>query len=306
MKLIVMIPTYRRAEDLDKCLGALALQQRPADQVIVVAQRVDSESLLVINRHLNDLPILPVIVDKPGLVTAMNAGLKQADGDILAITDDDSTPFSDWLQLIENKFISDETLAGVGGRDLIHKNGIIIEGLVDKVGTILWYGKIIANHHLQVSKPQYVDLLKGVNGAYRLPILKNIGFDRRLLGKGAQWHWELSLGLSLRQQGWKLLYDPDIKVHHYPGVLFCDRSRDAYNSEEVRNRCHNETLILMNHFGIFNKAIFLIWAVLVGTSESYGLVQSIRYIRKDRKKAFAKLNDTMHGRYQGVRSWLRR
>lgn len=306
MQLSVMIPTYRRPKDLARCLQALSEQLRPADEVIVVARREDQDTLDVLNgRVAASLPLRVVIVDLPGLVTAMNLGLEAARGDVLAITDDDSAPFPDWLQRIELAFERDETLAGVGGRDLISPNGVLIDHSVRSVGKVLWYGKVIANHHLRLDHAQYVDLLKGVNGAYRLSLLKEIGFDRRLYGRGAQWHWELSLGLTLRQSGWRLLYDPEIRVNHYPGQLFGDRSRDAYNVEETRNRCHNETLVLLGYYRNINRLIFIFWATLVGTSESYGFVQLLRYAPKEKMQALAKCRDNWYGRYMGIRSWLR-
>lgn len=306
MRVSVMIPTYRRPKDLERCLNALGDQCRAADEIIVVARRDDLETHDVLNGDAaTSLPLRVVIVDLPGLVTAMNLGLDAADGDILAITDDDSAPFPDWLQRIEQAFQKDRTLAGVGGRDFIRQNGTLLDDPVRLVGQVLWYGKIIANHHLRTDKAQFVDLLKGVNGAYRLSVLKEIGFDRRLRGRGAQWHWELSLGLSLHQRNWRLLYDPEIRVNHYPGNLFGDRSRDVYNSEEVRNRCHNETLVLLGYLPSINRMVFLTWAILVGTSESYGMVQMLRYVPREKKQALAKFRDNINGRYMGVRSWLR-
>ncbi|WP_172437596.1 glycosyltransferase family 2 protein [Acidithiobacillus marinus] len=306
MQISVMIPTYRRPKDLERCLEALGEQLRPADEIIVVARREDKDTHDVLKGHAAaSLPLRVVIVDLPGLVTAMNLGLEAACGDILAITDDDSAPFPDWLQRIERAFEQDESIAGVGGRDLIRQNGTLIDHSVRNVGKVLWYGKVIANHHLRLDHVQFVDLLKGVNGAYRLSLLKEIGFDRRLFGRGAQWHWELSLGLTLRQKGWRLLYDPEIRVNHYPGQLFGDRSRDVYNPEETRNRCHNEALVLLCYYGIMNRLMFLFWSTLVGTSESYGLVQMMRYLPKEKAQAVAKFRDNLYGRYMGIRSWLR-
>lgn len=305
MQLSVLIPTYRRPKDLERCLCAMANQIRPADEIIVVARRDDQASHEVLQGDTcRSLPLHVVIVDLPGLVTAMNLGLDAASGDVLAITDDDSAPFPDWLQRVEKAFENDKALAGVGGRDLIRKNGVLINQPVERVGQVLWYGKIIANHHLHVEKKQYVDLLKGVNCAYRLPLLKEIGFDRRLYGRGAQWHWELSLGLTLRKNEWKLLYDPEICVNHYPGIIYGDRTRYGYKSEEEKNRCHNETLVLLDYFKNIQRLIFLLWAILIGTTENYGVLQLFRYIFREKGLALTKFKDSMLGRFMGISTWL--
>lgn len=38
MKLTVLVPSYRRPDDLARCLKALQQQARPADQVVVVVR----------------------------------------------------------------------------------------------------------------------------------------------------------------------------------------------------------------------------------------------------------------------------
>jgi hypothetical protein len=50
MDISVIIPSYRRCEDLDRCLRALARQQRPADEVVVVARADDAPTLALLSR----------------------------------------------------------------------------------------------------------------------------------------------------------------------------------------------------------------------------------------------------------------
>ena len=44
MKITVLVPTYRRPDDLCRCLDALKTQERPADQVIVTVREDDAET----------------------------------------------------------------------------------------------------------------------------------------------------------------------------------------------------------------------------------------------------------------------
>ncbi|MCJ8281094.1 MAG: glycosyltransferase, partial [Rivularia sp. ALOHA_DT_140] len=44
MSIAVIVPTYRRSQDLARCLKALQNQTRPADEVIVVVRDTDTET----------------------------------------------------------------------------------------------------------------------------------------------------------------------------------------------------------------------------------------------------------------------
>jgi len=44
MKVSVLVPTYRRPTDLLKCLQALAMQEMPATEVLVVCRTDDQDT----------------------------------------------------------------------------------------------------------------------------------------------------------------------------------------------------------------------------------------------------------------------
>ena len=44
MRMSVLVPSYKRPQDLVRCLAGLARQKRAADQVVVVARRTDDET----------------------------------------------------------------------------------------------------------------------------------------------------------------------------------------------------------------------------------------------------------------------
>src|SRR3984885_4257867 len=113
MKMTVIIPTYRRPADLDRCLRGVLEQQRAADQVLVTVRPDDHESLEVTQQWASRLPLEDVLVPIPGVVQALNLALDKVAGDIIAITDDDTFAVGDWLQRIENHFALDASLGGL-------------------------------------------------------------------------------------------------------------------------------------------------------------------------------------------------
>jgi cellulose synthase/poly-beta-1,6-N-acetylglucosamine synthase-like glycosyltransferase len=303
LTIAVLIPTYHRPQCLVRCLDALKRQSRIPDEILVVVRDADAETKALLEGYefaSSTLRVVTVIV--PGVVAALNAGLEAARADIIAITDDDAVPRPDWLARINTHLRADPKVGGVGGRDWVHYDGKADDGARKVVGRVQWFGRVIGDHHLGVGGPRRVDVLKGVNCAYRRTVLQCIGFDERLLGKGAQVHWELSLGLQLRRAGWKLIYDPAVAVDHYPAPRFGEDQRDRY---EWTNAAYNETLTLLEHVTPMRRLVFIIWAVLVGTRSSPGLLQWLRVLPREGRLAGKNLRAALTGRIQALNMWRR-
>ncbi|GAC1470042.1 MAG: glycosyltransferase [Chamaesiphon sp.] len=299
MFISVIVPTYHRPKDLARCLEALQKQTRLADQVLVVVRDTDAETWIFLEAFNSEiLPLQTVIVKVPGVVAAMNAGLDAAFGDIIAFTDDDAAPHADWLARIETHFLSDNGIGGVGGRDWQME-----DGSREVVGRVQWFGRVIGNHHLGVGKPRDVDILKGVNMSFRRNAITKLRFDERMRGTGAQVNFEIGFSLALKQSGWKLIYDPMVAVDHYPAQRFDEDQRKKFNHISLSNAVHNETLVLLEYLPPARRAVFILWAILVGTRESLGLVQWLRFVPHQRALAGQKLLASLRGRWQGWGSW---
>lgn len=294
MNLSVIIPTYRRPQDLCRCLVALEAQTRPADEVLVVLRSSDEETQYFLAGHQTSLPLRRVCVDVPGVVAAMSAGLAEAGGDIIALTDDDTAPYPDWLERIEAHFAADPKVGGVGGRDWQandHRSRSV-------VGKVQWHGRVVGNHHLGVGEARVVDVLKGANCAYRAGPLREIGFESRLRGEGAQAHWELALGLAMRRTGWKLIYDPAVAMDHFIAQRFDEdvNHRGYFNASGLRDVVYNETLILLTFLPPIRRFAFLAWAFLVGTLTDPGPLQVPRLLVRRDKHLWDRLCATCTGR----------
>ena len=304
MTLTVIVPSYRRTKDLARCLSALHKQARPADEVIVVVRDTDHETwgfLETYDPHL--LPLRTTKVSVAGVVAAMNAGLDCAQGDIIAFTDDDAAPHKNWLAQIEAHFLCDERIGGVGGRDWVYHGTDLEDGACQVVGQVGWFGRVIGNHHIGTGEAREVDVLKGVNMSFRRSAIQKLHFDQRMLGTGAQVHFEVAFCLALKRAGWKLIYDPNVAVNHYPARRFDEDQRNAFNQIAVTNAVHNETLALLEHLSPTQQLAFWIWATLVGTRDTMGLIQWLRFLPSDGLLAGKKLLASLRGRWQGWRTW---
>ena len=278
MKLAVLVPTYRRPEALSKCLAGLAVQSRPADQVIVVTREDDKESAAVLTEFANKLPLTNAHVDRPGVVQALNAGLVHVSGDILTITDDDSIAFPDWLERIEQHFARDTRLGGLGGRDVVHVGGVAVPASTQMVGRILPFGKIVGNHHIGMGSVRDVDLLKGVNMSWRMEAVGARMFDADLRGEGAQVYFEMGFSLEMKGRGWRLAYDPAVTVDHFPASRFDSDQRNAPGLRATENATFNSYLMLFRYLKPgWRRQTALLWAWTIGSERSPGLLRGIAY-----------------------------
>lgn len=304
MKVSVVIPTYRRPKDLERCLNALKPQTRSADEVLVIVRDSDDETQTFLKTFdAAALPLRTATVMVTGVVAAMNLGLDEATGDIIAFTDDDAAPHRDWLEKMAAHFQADERVGGVGGRDLIQRTEPWFQGTREIVGLLQWHGRLIGEHHRGIGQARQVDVLKGVNMSFRRSAIGNLRFDQRLLGTGAQVHFEVAFCLALRRQEWILIYDPAVLVDHYIAKRFDEDARDQFNAVAFSNAVHNETLVLLEHLSPIQQLVFLIWSILIGTRQAFGLAQWIRCLPEQGSIATQKWLASMHGRWHGWLTW---
>lgn len=284
---------------------ALQEQIKPVDQVIVVVRDTDAETWQFLAQYKADnLPLHTVKVRQSGVVAALNAGLAAVEGDIVSITDDDAAPHPDWLERIAAYFTCDSRLGGLGGRDWIHHGSKLENESRLVVGQLQWFGRVIGNHHLGVGEPREVDVLKGVNMSFRKEAIGQLRFDERMRGTGAQVHFEMAFTLALKRAGWKIIYDPNVAVDHYPAQRFDEDQRNNFNEIAFINLVHNETLVLLEHLPFIRRIVFLFWAVFVGTCDSLGFVQWLRFLPSQGQFAGKKLLASWRGRWQGYKQFV--
>jgi GT2 family glycosyltransferase len=299
----VIVPAYQRPDSLVRCLNAIARQTLSANEVIVVL-RAGDEATINAARSVgfpSTTRVKTELVTAPGVVAAMQHGLDVASGTIIAFTDDDAEPRADWLERLIRTIDQDARIAGAGGRDWQPKE----RGNAHDVGRVQWFGRVIGNHHLGAGAPRDVDLLKGVNCAFRAAPLRAIGFDARLLGGGAQLHWELALCLPLRRAGWRLVYDPAIAVDHHVAERSGEDQfhRGLFALEPFRDAVHNETLVLLAHQRGMRHLAYRLWSMCVGTTANPGALAALRLRLQGHSWAAEAWRAAREGRARARATW---
>lgn len=302
MTISVIVPTYNRVEALMKCIQGIKRQTRYPEEILVVVRNTDTSTLKQLSASsIKNLKI--VLIEQIGVIAALNSGIEQSKGSIVVLTDDDTVPHTDWLEKIENYYLIEPSVGGVGGRDIVHSRGRPIPAVKEKVGIIKPYGRIIGNHHIGIGSTREVDILKGANMSFRKNAIIGLRFDEKLKGTGAQVHNEMEFSLAVKKKGWKLIYDPKVCVDHFPAERFDEDQRNSFNDIAYYNIAHNETYSILKHFGRLNRLIYLTWVITVGSKSSPGILQCIRMLPSQKNMALKKVLLAFKGRWGGWKTW---
>lgn len=301
----VVAPTYRRPDVLVGCVRALHGQTlAPLEVVVCYRDNDTATSTALASLSDEDRHFLREVVLGPedNLRAALTKGIAATSGDLVALTDDDAEPPSNWLAQLVAAF-DDESVAAVGGRDLMTHTR---EDRETTVGRVQWFGRLIGNHHAGFGVRREADFLKGVNCCFRGHLLRALGVDPELRGHGNVVHWELSLCLPLRKAGYRIAYDPSITLDHHvaPRQDGDPTGRGGFDPDAYRSSVHNETRALLDYLPPMRRLAFLGWSLLIGTGAAPGflLIPLSASRSGGLREGVRRFVEQARGRWDGIRS----
>jgi glycosyltransferase involved in cell wall biosynthesis len=265
-----IIPSYGRPDSLLRCLDGLLAGDRRPDEIIVIARDTDTDTQHAAEQWPGREPLAfhLVLVTEPGQIAAMNAGLPHATGDVVTFPDDDCVPRPDWLRRIMAHY-EDPQVGGVGGRDVVHLEGLPEPPTVTRVGMITWYGRIIGNHHCNVTGgPRPVMHLKGVSMSFRRELL--VPFDPSIRGPHIN---DTDISLAVYHTGHKLIFDPEAKVDHYPAARpDSPGGRNLLDPRLAFLDAHDWLYLLLKYQPWYLRPLNALYVLLIGTRPRPGLL----------------------------------
>ncbi len=200
MNLSVLICTYNRHELLEKCLNALVrgTVEKP-DEVIIVNGGSDLADQVVRNYSAESkFDIKLIKTENKNLASSRNVGIPHCKGEIIAFTDDDGEVFPDWVSRLKRAHVEHPEAGAVGGA-VIGTQNTLLGRVADATTFPFW------------RTAQYVRTLPGVNISFKKAAIEQIGFQDESLfrGEDVDYNWRII------RQGYKIYYDPEIKVYHH-------------------------------------------------------------------------------------------
>ena len=228
MDVSVVVCTFNRAALLKRTLAALQSQRTDPglswELVIVDNNSTDAtRSVVEATSSAFPVPVQYVFEPRQGISHARNAGIGQAEGDIIAFTDDDCRPEPDWLQNVVdcmNRWGAD----GLGGRILPEWSSPPPAWLA--TDRHLWTSiamlddSAVRQVELGPWQRQHGFRVWGANMAFRRSAFETVtGFDPSLgnRGKKKYSHEDIMFVRQLVEAGKIVMFDPAPTVHHWVG-----------------------------------------------------------------------------------------
>lgn len=270
----VVIPTVAgRDAALERCLAAVRAQTHQPAEIVVVRNCLS-------------------------YVSAIREGIARTSAEWIAFLDDDAIPQTDWLQTLAPHF-GDASVGAVGGRILNFSGGRTSASNYSggPVARITWYGRTLSRlHDIPLTRiVEDVDFLPGANMCFRRAALPRMD-DR--LDRGMAPGFEMALCLAVRRGGWRVVFDSDALVTHYPAP------RPAHLSREDRHRASYEysymvTYTLLRNLAWPRKLAFLAYFLLIGQRASPGLVFGPYFLLPGRSRS--RFRAAWAGKLRGLR-----
>jgi len=298
----VVVPTWRRAPWLARCLTAVLAQEVQPREVLVVGRQEDHDSQRVVEELAITarVPLRWVEVDRPGHIAPIEAGLRATATPYVAFVDDDAEPLAGWLAALMEPF-RDPRVACVGGR--VDTPSAETPVLVARdAGKIRWYGRYVGGVGVR-RDPVPVDVhgLVECNWAWRTNVLSKLHFVR-LFDADDGLHYGLDLCLQALAQGYRVVYTSRAAVVHYQAPRpFMGRLEDAVTRAFVAGR--NMTFIGLARYKSVRRAFFLAWWVGVGERQSYGFAKAVWDLLRTPREAWPRVQMSIKGRVVGITAW---
>jgi GT2 family glycosyltransferase len=254
MKVTVVIPTYNRCDDLERCIRALFKQDYPTDRydiVIVDNSSTDATPKLVARMQERSVCRMRYFVIPPGgPAKARNYGMAQANGDAVAFVDSDVNLDPKWLQHTSGLMQNDDKIGIVSGKLVYASRPDRLNAFGGELGRI---GLGWDRHEGELSS-RVNDTIESlwVSGAAllaRLSLAKQMGgFDVTFFYgyEDSDFGWRMNL------YGGKVVCTPDAIAYH------CVNEEVSKSDPRiVFHYCKNRLRSMLKNYGLCRLVIYL-------------------------------------------------
>lgn len=209
----VIIPHWNAKDYLPTCLNALAAQSYPHLEVIVVDNASVDGSQAYVRDHHPQMRLIELPQNR-GFTGACNAGIEAANGDIIALLNNDTEADVHWVAAIVDAFARHPEAGMIASkmllfdkRDHLHTAGDLFAVNGRAINRGVW-----ERDTGQYDTEDYVFSACGGSSAYRRQMLDEIGLlddDFFFLLEDVDLSWRAQLA------GWRALYTPHAVVYHH-------------------------------------------------------------------------------------------
>lgn len=277
----VVVCTHHRPEKLTACLEALAGQTiRHRVELILVDDGPDERTAQVASRYA----VRFIRHDRNrGLAAARNTGIRAATAPIIAFTDDDCVPSTEWLEQLLAAYEHDAVIGAGGSVRALQRTTLLhrylddttrlapLESELNVSSSILYRGRLYLRRNLRggearpAVRPVYS--LVGANMSFRRDVLLAIGlFDDRIHFGGED--EDICRRLRERYPAGELIFTAQATIaHDYDGELRDTLRRSyQYGAGSARSFLKNE----QQNPTLFPAPVLVLCLALVGWRRRWG------------------------------------
>ena len=216
MDVSVVLATYNRASSLQITLDSFLHLWLPREltwELLVVDNNSTDRTREVVERFATNasFPVRYIFEKRQGRSAALNAGIQQAKGEIVAFTDDDVILHRDWLSNLKRTF-DDLDCSAVAGRVVPQWNHPKPDWL-EMEGQYAVTNFDLGDELKEVRVPPL-----GANSAFRKQVFQKFGLFRLDLGVTGSSHTltcdDTEFGERLIRGGEKIVYSPSAIIYH--------------------------------------------------------------------------------------------
>jgi glycosyltransferase involved in cell wall biosynthesis len=264
MKVSVIVSTYNRSTFLKSAIDSILSNTYPDFGLTIVDQSENNETKNLVNQYKRDDNRIKYLRSEKGKSRALNLGIKETEGEIIALTDDDCIVPRDWIEKI-----------------------VLVFRLFPDAAII--FGDLIAREHDSSKEfiPEYFSMNKKFSGV--LSMKKGIGkganmaIKKSLFEKVGCFDENLGPGMDLRaSEDWDftyrtlakglIIYDTDLlKVKH----LGSRNLREAIRLAKSYHVSTTAFLIKNLRCGDVNAIFLLLWIIFIHCRAGVKIIGSI-------------------------------
>jgi len=245
MRSVVVICTRNRPDDLRMSLTAV-WRDRPAMPVVVVDASTDLASVEVCKAIATQgYHVQHIVAERPGLTRQRNQAITHCSGEdfeVIHFLDDDTEILPGYFDGIEDRFVNDPDVDGVGGLidNLRGDSGRFrilkrMFGLwAPTPGIILRSGRNLIAQDCEADRSVSVDWLIGCSMSFRTLVFAEHTFDERLEGRSMGEDFDFGFRVSRTRQ---LVVEPNAHCLHHQSVVNRQNAEEVAREETSVNYC---------------------------------------------------------------------
>jgi GT2 family glycosyltransferase/glycosyltransferase involved in cell wall biosynthesis len=211
----IVVPVFNQVHLTVRCLAALAPTLEPGLAEVIVVDDASTDATAEVLRRVEGIRVVTSETNR-GFAGAAGSGAAQATGRVVVFLNNDTEVRPGWLDALLETIDSAEDVGAVGCRLLFP------DGRLQEAGGIIWRDGTGANYGRgdDPEAPPYtfrreVDYCSGSALMVRRDLFERVGgFDPRF---APAYYEDTDLCFSLRELGYRVLYEPRAVVVHLEG-----------------------------------------------------------------------------------------